>query len=61
MPTYEYLCKCGHSWEEFQRISDKPVEKCPKCEQADARRQIGATHFVLSGSGWAADGYGPKG
>ena len=31
MPTYEYECqKCGHQFEQFQRISDKPLTRCPK-------------------------------
>jgi putative FmdB family regulatory protein len=31
MPTYEYLCdKCGHEFEKFQSMSDKPLTTCPK-------------------------------
>src|ERR1051325_4865792 len=31
MPTYEYACaKCGHEFEKFQSIADKPLEVCPK-------------------------------
>lgn len=31
MPTYEYLCeKCGHEFEVFQSMKDKPVTACPK-------------------------------
>jgi len=36
MPTYEYLCeKCGHEFELFQSMKDKPVTVCPreKCRQ----------------------------
>lgn len=33
MPTYGYRCKsCEHSFEVMQSISDKPIEKCPKCD-----------------------------
>lgn len=32
MPTYIYECsKCEHSFEEFQKVSDKPLKKCPEC------------------------------
>src|SRR5580765_3415175 len=31
MPTYEYLCdKCGHEFEKFQSMTDKPLTTCPK-------------------------------
>jgi putative FmdB family regulatory protein len=31
MPTYEYVCtKCGHEFEQFQSIADKPLTVCPK-------------------------------
>jgi len=33
MPTYEYECKkCGHRFDRFQKMSDKPVSKCPECK-----------------------------
>ena len=32
MPTYEYKClKCMEVFEVFQKMSDPPIEKCPKC------------------------------
>jgi len=31
MPTYEYVCtKCGHEFEKFQSIADKPLTTCLK-------------------------------
>jgi len=31
MPTYEYTCaKCGHEFEFFQSMKDKPLTVCPK-------------------------------
>ena len=31
MPTYEYACtKCGHEFELFQSMKDKPITVCPK-------------------------------
>lgn len=33
MPTYEYECKkCGYRFEKFQKMTDKPVSKCPECK-----------------------------
>ncbi|UCD93464.1 MAG: zinc ribbon domain-containing protein [Candidatus Zixiibacteriota bacterium] len=53
MPTYQYRCsKCGHEFEEFQGITDAPIDSCPKC-QAEAERVItGGAGFVLKGSGF---------
>ena len=32
MPTYEYKCeKCGHIFEYYQSMDDKPLHTCPKC------------------------------
>ena len=31
MPTYEYHCeKCGHEFEKFQAIAEKPLNVCPE-------------------------------
>ena len=31
MPTYEYACdKCGHQFDFFQSMKDKPLTVCPK-------------------------------
>ncbi len=65
MPTYEYKCTFGHEFEEIQKITDDALTVCPimishdhVCE-AEVTRLISATNFVLKGSGWAKDGYGP--
>jgi putative FmdB family regulatory protein len=56
MPIYEYQCpKCG-VFEETQRITDKPLKKCPTCK-GKVERIISATSFVLKGSGWYATDY----
>lgn len=58
MPTYEYACKgCGFEFEREQRITDKPVKKCPECGALKARRLISRTSFVLKGGGWYNDLY----
>jgi putative FmdB family regulatory protein len=58
MPVYEYQCKaCDHEFEREQRISDKPVKKCPSCGAMQAKRLISRTSFVLKGGGWYNDLY----
>jgi putative FmdB family regulatory protein len=59
MPTYEYACgACGHQWDEVQRITEPPLEVCPKCAKSAAHRLIsGGTNFILKGGGWYSDLY----
>ncbi len=58
MPIYEYACKaCDHEFEREQRISEKPVRKCPKCGKLRAKRLISRTSFMLKGGGWYNDLY----
>ena len=62
MPTYDYACDaCGHEFERQQRITEKPLKKCPKCGKLKARRMIGGGGFILKGGGWESDLYsGPS-
>lgn len=57
--TYEYLCKaCGATWETEQKITEPPMQDCPKCGKPEAQRLISKGQgFQLRGSGWASDGY----
>jgi putative FmdB family regulatory protein len=57
MPTYEYECTKGHHFEVEQSINDAPLKRCKVC-RAKVQRLISASHFILKGSGWYADGYG---
>lgn len=62
MPTYEYACTgCGNQWEEIQKISEAPLDTCPKCAQKTAKRQISGGNFILKGGGWYADLYSSTG
>lgn len=62
MPTYDYSCdNCGHAFERVQRITEKPIKKCPSCGKLKARRMIGGGGFILKGGGWESDLYsGPS-
>ena len=57
MPTYEYECKkCKKRFEQFQKISDPALEKCPDCG-GKVERLVSAAAFTLKGGGWYKDGY----
>lgn len=62
MPTYEYECEaCGHSFEEFQYMSDAPLTKCPKCKKKKLARLIGAgAGIIFKGSGFYETDYKRK-
>lgn len=61
MPVYEYECgACGHQFEEWQRITDRPVRVCPACKARQVERLISQTSFRLKGGGWYGDLYGSR-
>ena len=66
MPTYEYVCsKCGHEFEKFQSIADKPLDVCPKdlCAQkkwgrGKVKKKISAgAGLIFKGSGFYITDY----
>jgi len=61
MPTYEYECqKCGR-FELFQRITEKRLERCPKCK-GKVKRLLGAGAGILfKGSGFYQTDYRSEG
>jgi putative FmdB family regulatory protein len=57
MPTYEYRCVQGHEFEQFQRMSDEPLDSCPECG-AEAQRLLSAgAGFLFKGSGFYITDY----
>ena len=61
MPTYEYVCsKCGHEFEKFQLMADRPLATCPRdlCGRkrwgkGRVKRQMGAgAGLIFKGSGF---------
>lgn len=61
MPIYEYQCAaCGHQFEEWQKMADDPIRKCPKCNKDEVTRLVSASSFHLKGGGWYVTDYGGK-
>jgi putative FmdB family regulatory protein len=59
MPIYEYQCqKCG-TFEVTQRITEKPLGKCPTCK-GKVKKLISNTSFQLKGTGWYLTDYARK-
>ena len=53
MPFYEYECPhCGYDEEVLQKITDKPLTKCPSCGKKGLKKLMSAPVFRLKGSGW---------
>ena len=66
MPTYEYVCeKCGHEFDKFQLMADKPLTACPKdvCPQkkwgkGKVKKMISAgAGLIFKGSGFYITDY----
>jgi putative FmdB family regulatory protein len=66
MPTYEYTClKCGHHFDLFQSISEKPISNCPKelcAEKPWAKGKVkrgvgGGAGLIFKGSGFYITDY----
>jgi putative FmdB family regulatory protein len=53
MPFYEYQCSsCRQHREELQKVSDRPLRKCPACGRNTLKRLMSAPAFRLKGGGW---------
>ncbi len=61
MPTYEYECPEGHTFEKFQKITDKSRGKCPSCGKPATRKISGGAGLVFRGSGFYITDYGKDG
>lgn len=58
MPTYEYLCpSCGNEFEEFQSMTEAPIETCPRCSRRVQRLMGAGAGIVFKGSGFYQTDY----
>ena len=58
MPTYDYKClECNFTFEEFQKMTDEPLEVCPSCN-GKVKRLIGTGSApIFKGSGFYQTDY----
>jgi len=58
MPTYDYKCEsCDNTFEYFQNMSDKPLDKCPDCNGKVRRLVSGGSGLIFKGSGFYLTDY----
>jgi putative FmdB family regulatory protein len=59
MPTYEFRCANGHTFDQFHKISDAPsTATCPVCGAVAERAISGGAGLVFKGSGFYLTDYG---
>jgi putative FmdB family regulatory protein len=59
MPTYEYRCENGHTFEVMQRMSDDPIASCQTCA-APVQRVFHPIAVHFKGSGFYNTDYGTR-
>jgi putative FmdB family regulatory protein len=53
MPFYEYECQaCKYYAEVMQKITDKPLTRCPSCGKQALKKLLSVPVFRLKGAGW---------
>jgi putative FmdB family regulatory protein len=58
MPTYQYRCtKCAHEFEEFQLITEDPLDTCPRCGGKPQRVITGGGGLIFKGKGFYITDY----
>ena len=57
MPTYDYDCPNGHSFEAFQKMTDEPLSACPECGAPAQRKISGGAGFLFKGEGFYITDY----
>src|SRR4029079_598940 len=59
MPTYEYRCPDGHTFERRAKMSEADSElECPTCGKIATRQLSGGAGLVFKGSGFYLTDYG---
>ena len=62
MPTYEFRCEAGHSFDRFLKMSEAPLElACAVCGKPARRQMSGGAGLVFKGSGFYLTDYGRAG
>jgi putative FmdB family regulatory protein len=61
MPTYDYQCSEGHTFEKSFKMSEKPRVKCPVCGRPAVRQISGGAGLIFKGTGFYITDYGKDG
>lgn len=62
MPTYEFRCEAGHTFDRFLKMSEAPLElACAACGKPAVRQMSGGAGLVFKGSGFYLTDYGRAG
>src|SRR5688500_7764745 len=62
MPTYEFRCEAGHTFDRFLKMSEAPLElACVECGKPAVRQMSGGAGLVFKGSGFYLTDYGRAG
>ena len=57
MPIYGYRCgSCGHEFEVLQKMSDAPLQVCPKCS-GKLTKKLYPAGIIYKGSGYYSTDY----
>jgi putative FmdB family regulatory protein len=60
MPTYEYRCPKGHTFELFQRMTDAPPPGCQICGAGPVSKVLYPAAIHFKGSGFYSTDYGRR-
>lgn len=60
MPTYDYRCEQGHTFELFHSIKDETPKSCPECGTPAKRVPSGGSGLLFKGSGFYITDYRSK-
>lgn len=60
MPTYEYRCPRGHSFDVFQKMSDPAGATCPECGSDAERIIVPGAGLLFRGEGFYITDYRSK-
>jgi len=52
MPTYDYRCENGHTFEVFHGIKDDSPRRCPQCDAPAKRVPGGGGGLLFKGQGF---------
>ena len=59
MPTYEFRCPAGHTFDRFMKMSEAAPElPCPECGEMAPRQLSGGAGLLFKGSGFYLTDYG---